>query len=271
MNPVNLFLEIFLKYYQKFLCYIFVFIVTPCFFIFEMTVVRPNIIEMYHFGTATQYLHIICPTFCFLNVTGNMFMSILTDTRLKTSHRNGTYCEHCNMHRPARSWHCKTCNACIVRRDHHCSVLSRCIGLYNQRYFVSYLGYIFISMVYSTYYNYFYISAKFEESGLFFSILRICNPMLRFMITEPIGIRDVYLLLLIMNMALVFWSFSMFFYHTSNVFKGVTAYESKSVCLLCLNLSKWKENMVKVFGHKWYLAVLCPFVNSPLPENVRQD
>ncbi|KOB75554.1 Palmitoyltransferase [Operophtera brumata] len=203
----------------------FLFILTPCFFIFEMTVVRPNIIQTYHLGIASQYLHLICSTFCYINVTGNMIMSILTDTSLKTSHENGTYCGRCNMYRPAKSWHCDTCNTCILRRDHHCMVFSRCIGLYNQRYYVSYLGYLFISMVYSAYYNYFFIAAKLEEYGLLYSILRICNPLLRFTMREPMAIEDIY----------------------------------------------GKENMLKVFGKKWYLAVICPFVNSPFPETGDQN
>lgn len=268
---MNLFLKIFFKYYEKVLCNIIVFILTPCYFIFEMNVVRPKIIEVYHLGIVKQYLHTICPTFCFINVTGNMIMSILTDTSLKRSHDTGTYCDRCMMYRPENSWHCEACNACIVRRDHHCFFFSRCIGLYNQRYYVSYLGYIMISMAYSAYYNYFFVSLKFEDSGFIVSIFRIINPLIRFMIPEPMGLRDLYVLFFILNVGLLVWSFSLFFFHITNVFKGVTARECNTVCLRCLNLSQWKENMVKVFGERWYLAVICPFVYSPWPETVKLE
>lgn len=271
MNSANSLLKVFLKYYEKVLCNIIVFIATPCFFIFEMNVVRPNLIEIYHLGIVKQYLHIICPTFCFVNVTGNMIMSILTDTSLKRSHEDGTYCEQCKMYRPLESWHCNECNACIIRRDHHCFFFSRCIGLYNQRYYVMYLGYIMISMAYSAYYNYFFVSSKFDEFGLLVSVLRILNPLLRFMVPEPMGMRDLYVLFFVTNVGLLIWSFSLFFFHTSNVFKGVTARESTTVCLRCLDLSKWKENMVKVFGVRWYLAIIFPFVYSPSPETLKLE
>ncbi|XP_072940610.1 probable palmitoyltransferase ZDHHC24 [Epargyreus clarus] len=254
----------FLKVYEKVICFGLVLFITPGFYIFELTIVRPSVVKIYKLSFYEEVFHIICSTFCFINVVGNMILSIFTDTSLKTWIPEGdTYCELCQIKRPAKAWHCKACNACILRRDHHCFFFSRCIGLYNQRYYVAYLGYIFISMVYSTYYNYLYVAAKFQDHGFALSAFRIINPLLRFMIPEPMGMNDLCVLLIFLNVGLIIWSGSLFWFHMGNVLRGVTAHEYRNSGPI--DKSMWKINLSNVFGVKWYWALIWPFAESPLP------
>lgn len=256
--------------FTKAQCYIVVFILTPGIFIFQMTVVFPNLVAIFEVGIAKQILHISLATFCFINVIGNMIFSIIMDSSLKrTISGDGTFCEYCRMLRPAKSWHCRKCNVCILKRDHHCTFIARCIGLHNQRYFILFLGYVMTSMAYATYYNYYYVASKFEDHGWILSAFRILNPLLRFMIPEPMGIKDMYVLYLFMNVGLVFWSGSLFFYHFRNIVMGVTSYESKFPQLM--DSSNWKENLLNVFGTKWYVAILWPLCDSPLPDTMKVE
>ncbi|CAH2233139.1 jg14002 [Pararge aegeria aegeria] len=194
-----------------------------------------------------------------------MIFSILTDTRVKASLDSDSYCQVCKLQRPAKAWHCKKCNACILRRDHHCFFFSRCIGLRNQRYYVLYLGYIFVSMIYSLYYNYYYVVTKFEEQSMVLSAFRVVNPFLRYLIPEPLGIADLYMLFLFLNTGLAFWSGGLFCFHVMNVVRGLTAHESRKD--FGANWEMVKRNFVGVFGVRWFWAVISPFANSPLPED----
>ncbi|XP_028167485.1 probable palmitoyltransferase ZDHHC24 [Ostrinia furnacalis] len=254
---------------EKLQCYSLVFFLTPCYFIFHLIIVRPQIVEMYEFGTARHWFHIIMSSFCFMNVVGNMFMAIFTDTSLKMFRRTTNvnadekYCELCKKHQPPKSWHCDRCNICILRRDHHCFFFSRCVGLYNQRYYILYLIYILISVVYSTYYDYFFISSKYEDYGFIFAVVQIFNPVVRLMTADALGIKELYVLFFILNLVLVCWITLLVWFHVKNAMAGITAYEFKSQTV---DISKWKTNMLMVFGTKWYLAIFFPFVDSPFPE-----
>lgn len=252
-----------LRYYQKCITFFTVFIFTPGFFLFEMNIVRPKLVEIYNVGAVKNCLHVFFSSLCFMNVIGNMLLSILIDPSLKRSHKNGMYCSICQILRPDGSWHCTTCNVCVERRDHHCLFLSRCIGLNNQRYFILFLGHVMISMIYSCYYNYYFISSLFKDHGMFLSFIRILNPLVRYVIPEPMDYRDFFTFLLFINVGLLIWSTFLFTSHMKNVLKGLTAYESKASHG---NLPNWRENLTNVFGDRWLLAMIFPFAVSTLPD-----
>ncbi|XP_047516106.1 probable palmitoyltransferase ZDHHC24 [Pieris napi] len=259
------FAKISARVYEKVICYALVYVITPCFFIFEMALVRPIVIKHYNYGILLHAFHVICGTFCFLNVVGNMIMSIFTNTSVNKSVRVGeSYCDTCKIIRPAKAWHCKLCNVCILRRDHHCFFLSRCIGLYNQRYFILYLTYILISLIYSAIYNYYFVLTRIQEYDLVLSLFRIFNPFFRYMSTEPPSIKDVYVLFLCLNGGLIFWSGLLFIYHVRNAMSGVVARDSR--LKRRLNMTMLKNNLMNIFGTRWYLAIVWPFAESPLPQ-----
>lgn len=262
-------------FFEKVQCYCIVFVIIPNIFLLEMILVRPIVAEVYQVGTLYHIYHVFITLFLFVNIIGNMIMTILRNTKLRESQENGVYCEHCKMKRPEGSWHCVMCNACILRRDHHCSILSRCIGLHNYRYFIVFLFYVAVSMMYSVYFNYYFVATKFEDFGMIVSFLRIMNPF-RFMAVPfnesdewykthrlpPMGIKDMYLFFLLVNVSLMIWSCFNFVLHMRNVLRGVTVYESRHRS--DLDYSKWKDNFIEVFGAKWYLAVVWPFAYSPV-------
>ena len=48
-------------------------------------------------------------------------------------------CHTCHIAKPLRSKHCKVSNKCVLLFDHNCPFLGTTIGLYNYRYFFSYI------------------------------------------------------------------------------------------------------------------------------------
>ncbi|CAI2375235.1 unnamed protein product [Moneuplotes crassus] len=80
--------------------------------------------------------------------------------------KNGKVCKRCKWYeeldlsskesnsdekrpfKPARFHHCSICQDCVVNMDHHCPWLNNCIGLHNNRYFLLFLFYVWISSVY---------------------------------------------------------------------------------------------------------------------------
>lgn len=59
------------------------------------------------------------------------------------------YCRRCNAFKPSRAHHCSICRRCIVKMDHHCPWVNNCVGLGNQKMFILFLLYIFVTSVYA--------------------------------------------------------------------------------------------------------------------------
>jgi len=60
-------------------------------------------------------------------------------------------CRKCGQDRPERSHHCKICDHCVLKFDHHCPWINQCVGIHNERHFVLFMIYLFISTVFFVY------------------------------------------------------------------------------------------------------------------------
>ena len=230
-----------------------VYMVIPGVCIFQMTIIYPNLREKMKAGIVKQCMHMSIIIFYFTNVVGNMILSILMESSLKKPViGEGTYCEDCQMMRPARSWHCKECNVCILRRDHHCTFLARCIGLRNQRYFILFLGYVTFSMIYIIYYNYYFVVFNYSE---------------HFNSTKSLPPLKTFLMYMFLNIVMVILSCALFVYHLWHAAIGVTCYEVRFRELW--KTTEWKQNLLNTFGTKWYLAIVWPLCDSPLPNDYK--
>lgn len=234
---------------SKLNCYSVVFMLVPGTTIFQLNIVYPYLVVKYEAGVAKQLMHICLISFCFINVVGNLMLSIFKDSTLRRPVvGEGTYCEYCRMWRPAKSWHCKKCNVCIMKRDHHCFFLARCIGLYNQRYFILFLGHGMLSMLYITYYNYYFVT------------LNSIAP-------KPLPGQNFFIFYFFLNFTLSFFSLIFFSIQLRNAVTGVTCYESKFPELR--KPANWRQNLLNIFGTRWYLAIVWPLCESAIPNEIK--
>lgn len=246
----------------------FLGICIPAVYIFEILIVLPAFFEP---GTFLYILHIVLGTFLLFNVATNKIAMILRDTSIKgetlvapssadkASAKLWKLCAVCETLTPPRTWHCNTCNTCILRRDHHCAFTGCCVGHTNQRYFLMLLGYLFVSTFYASLYNNYFIwiihGDRFMKSS---TMLKLAFPLV--MIVWDQSIETIYLAGYLINMVGVFFIGFLLVYHLRNVLRGTLTHEKT----LAYDLGT-KRNIEMVFGVKWYLTWVSPFVRSDLP------
>ncbi|XP_037046700.1 probable palmitoyltransferase ZDHHC24 [Bradysia coprophila] len=245
---------------------VFLAICIPAVFIFEIVIILPAFFEP---GTLMYILHIVLGTFLLFNVTANKITMMLRDTSIKgeklvpseRTEKLWKMCAVCETLTPPRTWHCNTCNTCILRRDHHCAFTGCCVGHTNQRYFLMLLGYLFLSTFYASLYNNYFIwvihADKFLKSA---TILKLAFPL--FMIAWDQSTETCYLAGYLINMVGVFFIGFLLIYHMRNVLRGTLTHEKT----LAYDLGV-KRNIEMVFGVRWYLTWISPFVTSDLPHD----
>lgn len=244
-----------------------VLILIPAFFYFELCVVLPAVVEEW----STSYLiHLFCAHFLLLNIIGNLIYGMFTNTSISGRYLDSynksdwTFCSVCECFRPPRAWHCSTCDICILKRDHHCTFLACCVGYFNHRYFILFTFYIFVSMLYSFYFNVQFVS-QFITWNHGLVLVKFVFPLASFVI--DFGNETFYVFLVVINFLVGLFSGFLFLYHFNNILKGRVVYEKNSEVKDSAYDKGWKFNLVEVFGTKWYLAWILPFVISPLPGN----
>ncbi|KAF5344497.1 hypothetical protein D9758_014157 [Tetrapyrgos nigripes] len=58
-----------------------------------------------------------------------------------------TKCRKCTAMRPERAHHCRICKRCVLKYDHHCPGINQCVGIYNERHFILFMAYLWLSTV----------------------------------------------------------------------------------------------------------------------------
>jgi palmitoyltransferase len=62
---------------------------------------------------------------------------------------------------PPRAWHCAVCGVCVLKREHHCMFAGYCVGHFNHRYFILFLAWMWVGVLYCTYFNSLYVWTEF--------------------------------------------------------------------------------------------------------------
>lgn len=244
-----------------------VFILTPCLFYFELCIVLPAVSFP---GSVTYFLHLSCATFLLHNIVGNLIYGMCTSSSIRghylesVSKDNWSVCTVCECRRPPRAWHCNICDICVLKRDHHCTFFACCVGYYNHRYFMLFTFYIFVSMLYAFYFNVKFLS-QFITWNHGLVLVKFMFPLASFVI--DFGSESLYVFLVVINIIVGAFTGFLFFYHLNNLLKGKVVPETKH-CTKDFQYDRGtKNNLIEVFGQKWYLTWVSPFVQSPLPGN----
>lgn len=244
-----------------------VFILIPTFVYFEQCIVLPAIVEEF----AIEFMvHLFCGYFILLNIVGNLIYGMFTNTSIKGRMVNNVsklewdFCAVCECYRPPRAWHCSTCDICILKRDHHCTFFACCVGYYNHRYFILFTFYVFIAMLYS-----FYLNVKFVSLFITWNhglvLVKFIFPLAS--IVFDFSSETLYVLMVVVNFLIGCFTGFLFIYHFINLLKGRIVYEKNCNKKDVVYDRGWRSNMVEVFGSRWHLTWISPFISSPLPGN----
>ncbi|KAL1456419.1 hypothetical protein WDU94_001150 [Cyamophila willieti] len=244
----------------------FLVIIIPLVFWFETRTVLPAMYpdfgfwQVYHTIVAILLLFEIVSNFLYIILVDTSIYSVTMPAELK---EGWWFCAPCESVAPPRSYHCHMCDVCILKRDHHCRFSACCIGHYNHRYFMLFLFYLTVATIYATYFNLFFILNYINFNwGL---LLKVFFPLAFLVFGLDTSTNHVYLVIFIVVLVGSLVSLLLLIYHLTLIQCGVLTFE-KNRKLKGYNLGL-KANIEQVFGTRWYLVWLGPFVESPLPSN----
>lgn len=218
--------------------------------------------------------------FLTFSMYSNYYLIIINHSRVSknTVTTLSTRCNSCNTYVPPRAWHCNVCKTCILNRDHHCYFTATCIGHNNQRYFLCFVFYVWLSITYAVFVNLFIfmdyvrlhpdLNTWIEESYKYigYHVLGIdslhfrddlvdfkFDSMSAFVFAGWIG----YELLCI-----VFHYFvsMLLLYSLVTLYKGCPPCRSQQVP----PSTEFMRNIRTMLGHRWYLVLICAFIPSQL-------
>lgn len=230
--------------------------------------IAPWLVETYSVGTLKMCFYQLLALFFYVNVMGNIYMIITTNTSttgkmLPTLLKPGwRFCYACEANSPPRSFHCWTCNKCILKRDHHCMFTSQCIGHYNYRFYFWLVFYGWCGTVFCWTMSMPYVWSLLGE----FSIWKLSYfifPLFCFMLQLISFYTAVVTFITLLSFIFSFALFGLLCWHGSHIYKGQTTFES-SHHIFDYDLG-WRMNIVQSFGSKWYLTWVLPWLPSPIP------
>ena len=215
--------------------------------------------------------HVMFALFLYANSLANVYKMIRTRvvcdlTALGVDENaDWPYCELCMIHRPPRTHHCPVCDVCVLKRDHHCWFGGCCVGHGNLRYYACAITYMFIAAIYGNFYHFQFMLDRLEHLGKFG--IPICITIPHF--CAMFGYLSLYQFLVAVLSFIGFFLLGMFLWliwiQVAQISRGQTRYERKRGDRMYDNGAMW--NIRAVFGERWYIAWLCPWIRSPLPED----
>ncbi|XP_063236050.1 probable palmitoyltransferase ZDHHC24 [Bacillus rossius redtenbacheri] len=245
----------------------FVLLIIPITYYFELFVVLPS---MYPPGTLWYNFHFICGTLLMINITSSFVATIIVDTSIagkvmpSEMEKDCRFCAVCETIAPPRSWHCDICKICILKRDHHCVFTGCCIGYFNHRYFFMFVMYLFIATFYGTYFNNYFIWSDVNFWNLK-TVFKLVFPLAMLAFGFDTSYQQFYLLIYLINTIGTLFTFALLCIHVKLIMSGCATYE-KNHGIHSHNYGL-HSNIREVLGKKWYIAWICPFIKSELPQD----
>mmetsp|Transcript_30515 Transcript_30515/g.71237 ORF Transcript_30515/g.71237 Transcript_30515/m.71237 type:complete len:332 (-) Transcript_30515:128-1123(-) len=154
--------------------HIFLRIAGPCFVCFALCLIS--------FGVGVYFVY-LCPlierlahgrkiilgstpvgVFILVNVLYNYAKAILVDPGLPPEYSKALadhaavleespvpkprQCSRCKLSKPVRAHHCSVCKRCVLKMDHHCPWINNCVGVRNYRFFMLFMGWLWLLCVF---------------------------------------------------------------------------------------------------------------------------
>ena len=216
-----------------------------------------------------MYTHLFMAVFFAVNIYGNMFKLVTTDTAVSRFHffsgsllpEGWRYCSDCDLNLPPRSHHCKLCDECILKRDHHCWFAGYCIGYHNHRYYVVMVTHMVLAALYCNVFNLTFV-VSIKGSLTLFTFLSYIGPHIGWIF----GYYDKYVFYITAMTSvgtLLLFIFSWLLYiQVKQIVYGQTHYEQKKDIKI-YNQGIF-QNFREVLGKRWFLVFWFPWIPSPL-------
>jgi len=247
--------------------FVFLLCIIPLTYWFEIFVTLPGLFPT-DTHPKTHYLLFVFGHFLLFNIVGNLLGVILVDSSIGDrkmptleSEFAAGYCDICESVVPPRSYHCGACKICILRRDHHCLFTGCCIGLFNYRYFITFLFYMFLGTVFCLPFNVIFLWSSLTLENLI-AVTRVILPVLMIFYGLTFNEQQGYLVICAVSIAGMLIIGLWFYFHLRLVLRGKLVHELRK------NINLYdqgtKENLKQVLGEKWYLVWLSPFLKSEI-------
>lgn len=249
--------------------FIFVTLMIPVTYIWEVAVVSQSLFPK---DSVSWYFHMLFGLVVVINITGNFLGLWLVDTSTRhimipsaqLGKERWHYCAVCEAVSPPRAWHCAVCGVCVLKREHHCMFAGYCVGHFNHRYFILFLAWMWVGVLYCTYFNSLYVWTEFGFVSPM-ALLKFVFPLLIIMSGMDISWTQVAIFFWSVHVAAALLTSVLLVYHVRLIHKGNTTFEANRK-ITNYDLG-WRQNWIEVLGNRWYIAVVWPFVKSKLPHN----
>lgn len=242
-------------------------------FYFEILYVLPSITEQYAeeepYSPFRWYFHVICGSYIYFNTLSSFWKVISTETSVRglvlpsILKQGWRFCPVCECNAPPRSFHCFTCKTCILRRDHHCVFTGNCIGQKNHRYYLMVVFYAALAGLYACIMNTAIAHEIMKDSWFPLSLVKLIFPLFAWMLGFTTVTNMLLSAMLLLCVAAMCSMVALLGYHLKNLYHGQITHES-SHKIFIYDLG-WKENIRQVFGDRWRIAWLSPWIPSELP------
>lgn len=243
----------------------FLIFMIPITFWFELWVIIPDI---HGYGSCFHIMYFCLGLFLLFNVSANLLAVIIVDTSTKphmirppsdAQVKGWIFCASCEAISPPRSWHCPICDVCVLKRDHHCIFSGSCVGHANHRYFIMLLVHLFISTVFSTIYNSYYLwFAHGVDYRNLVSFVNMIFPVAVLMFES--SMKQYYLFIYLILFIGSLFTGALLFYYWNLISNGVVVHE-KNKQTFSYDMG-FKENWKVVMGDKYYLTWISPLIQS---------
>ncbi|EDW84343.1 uncharacterized protein Dwil_GK14088 [Drosophila willistoni] len=252
-------------------CFLLVAVFVPVTFIFQVTVVLPELMELFGFGYYLLFFIFFIGVFILFNLISNMMACMLVDTSINiellkppldpVQRISWHKCDDCQAEVPPRCRHCDICQICVLKRDHHCRFTGCCIGHYNYRYFFFFLLYLAIGSMISSIMGSIFICLHLDIYWHLSTLLTVFAPA----VSLALNANWMSFYLLICELSLLsFCTTSLLLVYHSDIFKRGTVVKERGTSRWNLGLH---GNSQMVLGKRMHITWLSPFIRSDLPHN----
>jgi len=157
-------------------------------------------------------------------------------------------CHFCSKPKVVRSHHCSACGFCVLKLDHHCPWMMNCIGQNNQRYFMLFVTFAFLTAVLT--------------SVLSVPILYYTQTDIKvFKISTLIGVLGVFIFGVFLS-----WNWFVLLQGRTTIETFSKDSHKKSNCpIQDFDLLNWRDNLYMTFGTRSLFKALFCFSYKKLP------